>query len=146
MSLEPKELIRNVNKVSFFSVSKHLESLYGRNWKEKVIQATASQDATVHGVLTGDPAGSPRDTSPHPIHASSTINSTVTVQPSPRGDTSDPHTPSLKETLTDDSQSTPGNDSSVDPAARFAQRKEQGNSWVKQVHVSMHKKYKMLRI
>lgn len=140
MSLEPKEVIRNVNKVSFFSVSKHLESLYGRNWKEKVIQATASQDATVHGVLTDDPAGSPRDTSPHPTHASSTINSTVTVQPSPRGDTSDPHTPSLKETPTDDSQSTPGNDSSVDPAARFAQRKEQGNSWVKQVHVSMHKK------
>lgn len=113
------------------SVSKHLESLYGRNWKEKVIQATASQDATVHGVLTDDPADSPRDTSPHPTHASSTINSTVTVQPSPRGDTSDPHTPSLKETPTDDSRSTAGNDS-VDPAARFAQCKEQGNSWVKQ--------------
>ena len=145
MSLEPKEVIRNVNKVSFFSVSKHLETLYGRNWKEKVIQAAASQDATVHGVLTDDPADSPRDTSPHPTHASSTINSAVTVQPSLRGDTSDPHTPSLKETPTDDSQSTAGNDS-ADPAAKFAQCKEQGNSWVKQVHVSMHKKPKMRRI
>lgn len=146
MALEPKELITNVNKLSFFSVSKHLESLYGRNWKEKVIQATASQDATVHGVLTDGPADSPRDTLPHPTHASSTINSTVTVQPSSRGDTSNPHTPSLKETPTDDSQSTPGNDSSVDQAARFAQCKEQGNSWVKQVDVSMHKKSIMLRI
>ena len=145
MFLEPKDLITNVNKVSFFSVSKHLESLYGRNWKEKVIQSTASQDATVHGVLTDDPADSPRDTLPHPTHASSSINSRVTVQPSPRGDTSDPHTSSLRESPTDDSQSTPGNDS-VDPAARFAQRKEQGNSWVKQVHVSMLKKSKILRI
>ena len=139
MSLEPKEVIRNVNKVSFFSVSKHLESLYGRNWKEKVIQSTASEDATVHDVLTDGPADSPRDTLPHPTHASSSINSTVIVQPFPRGNTSNPHTPSLKETPTDDSQSTPGNDS-VDPASRFAQCKEQGNKWVKQVHVSMHKK------
>lgn len=145
MTLERKELTTNVNKVSFFSVSKHLESLYGRNWKEKVIQSSGSEDATVHGVLTDDPADLPRNTSPHPTHASSTINSTVTVQPSPHRDTSDPHTPSLKETPTDDSQSTAGNDP-VDPAARFAQCKEQGNSWVKQVHVSMHKKSKMLQI
>lgn len=145
MSLELKELIRNVNEVSFARVSKHLESLYGRNWKDKVMQLTASRDATPHEILTTDCTDTQQDTSSQPSHASSTINSTVTVQPSPHGDTSDPETLSLKETSTVDSQPTPENDS-VDPAVRFAQCKEQGNSLVKQVDVSMHKKSKMLWI
>lgn len=113
-------------------VSKHLEDLYGSKWKEKVssVSYTASSSASSSGRT--EPLGSAPQSTP----TSDTIGSATGAQPSPRGDasgsTSYPAHPSpVINSSTFGSSADSGIDT-VDPAVRFAQCKEQGNSLVKQ--------------
>ena len=129
----------------FVRVSKHLEKLYGSNWKEKVSPASSSvtteslaSQADVNGSSshrTQTQAAATPQSSPK----NSTISSATATQPSPpvdvSGSTSSPAHPSpVTNGSTVESEAASG-ESTVDPSARFAQCKEEGNSFVKQVSI-----------
>ena len=94
------------------------------------------------GVVNGSPSH-PTQTqaaaTPQSTPNSNTIGSPTATQPSPPGDesgsTSSPVDPSpATNSSTAESQAASG-ESTVDPAVRFAQCKEEGNSFVKQVSI-----------
>ena len=137
--------------IPFFPrVSKSLENLYGPEWEDKVSPpepSSSSTQAAVDKSLTHlTPAQTARDDTnqPHPLQSEisttkittkstpthDTIGTTTAAQPSPPegaiGGTSATGDPSP---MTDTSTV----ESPVDPAVRFSQCKDQGNSFVKQV-------------
>ena len=129
--------------VSFVRVSKHLESLYGSEWKEKVSPASSSvttESLASQAAVNGSPSHrteTKATATPQSTPKSSTISSATATQPSPpvdvSGSTSSPAHPSpVTNGSTVESQAASG-ESTVDPAVRFAQCKEEGNSFVKQV-------------
>lgn len=122
-----------------YRVSKHLESLYGPEWREKVSPPSSSARTESSASQT---AVSSSLSHPTPVQAasgtlqSSDSGSAAATPPSPaeavNGSTSSPTHPSPKaSSSTSESQGAAGK-STVDPAVRFSQCKEKGNSLVKQ--------------
>lgn len=112
-------------------VSKHLERVYGQNWKEVTLLIT-SQRSTAHDVLATNSAATQQDAPPRQSsHPSDTFGPTIPLQPSVHVDTSGTRPSPLTETSMVNSQEASDN-STVDPAVRFAQSKEKGNLLVKQ--------------
>lgn len=97
-------------------ISKQLERLYGTNWREKVspMEYSPSNKSSV--------ASSTDGASGHPTPTQSADKVTDQLHPSP------PQVPTEKVPTTTHSTV----EAPVDPAVRFAQRKEEGNSLVKQ--------------
>lgn len=131
------------NEVPFVRVSKHLESLYGSEWREKVSPPSSSART---GSSASQTAVSSSLSHPTPVQAasgtlqSSDSSSAAATQPSPteavNGSTSSPTHPSPEaSSSTSESQGAAG-ESTVDPAVRFSQCKEKGNSLVKQVSIT----------
>ncbi|CAH3194909.1 unnamed protein product [Porites evermanni] len=129
-------------------VSKHLENLYGSKWREQVapVSSSAASRPVVNGSLVhSSPTQSVNGVSskPHLIPTQATSDQTnqsmvnpngasSTTQSTPGGEASGSTTASsthpapVKESVFAESPST------VDPAVKFAQSKEQGNALVKQ--------------
>ena len=129
-------------------VSKSLEILYGPEWKDKVSPpepSSSSNQAAIDNSLTHPtPTQTQNTNQPHPPQSEisttkitteaspthDTIGTTSAAQSSPpEGATGGTSTTSDPSPVTDNSTV----ESHVDPAVRFSQCKDQGNSFVKQV-------------
>ena len=146
----------------FVRVSKHLESLHGTKWKDKVSPASTSartdssaSKATVDGAMPHPiptqsargvtnqphptPAGASASRTPQATPASNGTSLAASAQPSPpedaSGSTSSATHPSpVTNSSTVQPQEATG-ETDVDPAVRFSQCKDKGNSLVKQVSI-----------